>query len=447
MDDVPDRKEATRSRLGGRRLFSLGGRRQQGNTRRMSWWSKLRDGVIGRREQRAEGPSSRPAKWLAADDAGNPFDVPILDLMGNLSMISTSEDPEIASRSVSWRAGQHERLQWKLEGERIECDLSYGVAATLPDGMLFVPEAMEDKWVIAWRQGQIAAARSWSGETEAVAEARLADGELRVTSLTLAARCSLRAFGDPVATFDWLLKSHALGARIPLPVSAEGAELLRDVPLASFGPFGRRVFCAAVNYAPPASKQALRSDGALITAMQDGDAARVQRLVGEGHDLHAPSTFRGYTALHLAVVKGRADLVELLLSLGANPNQVADQKRLPLPLALVHQCSPQVLDLLLDAGAELEGADEKGFTALHAAAEVGNVAGIHYLLGKGAKLQARTTLGFSPLHIACALGHLDAARELVRHGADAAATSELGTPLDAARQEGKAEVVNWLESL
>lgn len=403
--------------------------------------------MAGRQREKPEGSGSKPAKWLAADDPGNPFDVPILDLMGNLKMISTSEDREQADRAVSWRAGQHERLEWQLEGERIACDLTYQAAAALPDGMLFVPEAMEDKWVIAWRKGQIAAARSWSGETEVIADARLEAGKLRVTSLTMAARCSLRSFGDPVATFDWLLKSHALGSRIPLPVSAEGAELLRDIPLASFGPFGRRVFCAAVDYAAPQSKGALRSDGALIAAVQEGDGERIKRLLGEGHDVRAPSTCGGYTALHLAVVKGRADLVEVLLSLGADVNQVADQGRMPLPLALVYEASPRVMDLLLDAGAQLEGSDDKGFTALHAAAEVGTVSGIRYLLGKGAKLQARTKLGFSPLHIACALGHLEAARELVRHGADVAAKSELGTPLDAARQEGKTGVVAWLESL
>lgn len=119
----------------------------------MSWWSKVRDGLVGRREEKPPGPSSQPAKWLAADDPGNPFDLPILDLMQNLKMISTSEDAEQASRAVSWRAGQHERLTWKLEGERLACDLRYPAAATLPDGMLFVPEAMEDKWVIAWRRG------------------------------------------------------------------------------------------------------------------------------------------------------------------------------------------------------------------------------------------------------------------------------------------------------
>ena len=73
--------------------------------------------------------------------------------------------------------------------------------------------------------------------------------------------------------------------------------------------------------------------------------------------------------------------------------------------------------------------------------------GVRHLLGKGAELQARTQLGLTPLHIACALGHLQAARELVARGADVAASSDLGTPLDAARQEGKAEMVAWLESL
>jgi ankyrin len=105
-----------------------------------------------------------------------------------------------------------------------------------------------------------------------------------------------------------------------------------------------------------------------------------------------------------------------------------------------------VIDLLLDRGADIEAADVKGFGALHAAAEVGSVTGIRYLLAKGAKIQAQTKNGLSPLHIACALGHIDATRELVERGADIAATSELGTPLEVARREGKGAVVAWLES-
>jgi hypothetical protein len=178
----------------------------------MSWWKRLSDRVFGRGRSTSEAPTSKPAKWLAAGDPVNPFGVAILDLMSNLELISATEDPTLASRSASWRPGQQERLDWTLEGERISCNLTYRAAPALPDGMLFVPTAMEEKWVIAWRSGQIAAARSWSGETEAVAETELESGRLRVTQLTISAKSSLRSFGDPVSTFDWLLKSHALGA-------------------------------------------------------------------------------------------------------------------------------------------------------------------------------------------------------------------------------------------
>jgi hypothetical protein len=413
----------------------------------MSWWKRLSDRVFGQGQGTPEAPTSKPAKWLGADDPGNPFGVPILDLMSNLELISATKDASLASRAVSWRPGQHERLNFTLDGERINCNLNYRAALALPDGMLFVPSAMEEKWVIAWRNGQIAAARSWSGETEAVAEAELQSGWLRVTKLTIATKSSLRSFGDPVSTFDWLLKSHALGERIPLPVSEEGAALLQAVPVASFAPFGHRTFCAAVDYSPPDSTRMLRSDGALIAAVQDADAALIKQLIAEGHDIHAPSTCAGYTALHLAVVKGRPELVQLLLDLGADPHRTADRMRTPLPLALVHNEEPKVMELLLDAGADLEASDDKGFSALHAAAEVGNVTGIRHLLRRGASIQARTQSGLSALHIACALGHIDAARELVRQGADVAAKSELGTVLDVARREKKDNVVAWLESL
>ena len=262
------------------------------------------------------------------------------------------------------------------------------------------------------------------------------------SSLTLASSSSLGGLGDPVGTFDWLIKSHALNERIPLPVSAEGAEILRGVPLASFGPFGHRCFCAAIDYAAPKSKRPLRSNGALIAAVQDRDANRIKQLIVDGNDIHAPSTFGGYTALHLAVMKGELELVKLLLELGADPNRQADEARTVLPLALVHGCNLQVVELLLEAGAHLEAPDDNGFRPLHAAAEVGSVPGIRHLLTRGVSLEAPTKRGLTPLHIACALGHLEAARELVSQGADPSAASDLGTPLEVARREGSDDVVH-----
>lgn len=412
----------------------------------MSFWEKLRGRFSGTPPDEPR-PASDRAVWLAADDKGNPFGVPILDLTRNLKMTSMTKDPEVASRSMSWKAGDHDRLTWDIEGESIPCDLEYAAASSLPSGMLFIPAAMEDKWVIAVKDGQVAVARSWSGETSVIADVVHSGERLRVTRLTVAHLSPLRSFGESVSTFDWLIKAHALGERIPLPVSAEGSGVLEAFPLSSFSPFGRRVFCAARDYSPPPSLRPLRSDGKLIAAVREGDAAQIQRLVAAGADVHAPATFAGYAALHIAIVKRLPALVRLLISLGADPNQAADAGTRPLMLAFVHGSDPEVVEALLEAGAALEGANDDGFRPLHAAAEVGSVSGIELLMAKGADIQARTKLGVSPLHIACALGHLDAARALHAHCADVRATSEHGTPLDAARSEGKPEVVAWLESL
>jgi hypothetical protein len=391
-------------------------------------------------------PPPTPALWRAADDPGNPFGVPIIDLMANLDMLSTTEDPQLAARSVSWRAGQHSRLSFEPSGETVECELTYAAAHPLPDGMLFVPAAMEDKWVIALQGERIAVARSWTGDTQVVADVRLTPGNLRIIRVTFTERSGLGTFGDPVAIFDWLMRAHALGQRIPLPVSQAGADLLRAVPLSAFAPFGHRAFCAAVDYELPRSERPVRSDGDLIAAVQDTDYARVTEIVRAGDAIGAESTCAGYSALHLAVVKGDLRLVQLLLALGANPNQQADQQRTPLPLAFVHDFQASIADALLSAGAELEAADAKGFCSLHAAAEVGSVAGIRYLKERGADWTAKTNQGLSPLHIACALGYLDAARTLVELGADVDAPSDLGSPLDVAKQEGKSEVIAWLAS-
>jgi hypothetical protein len=48
-----------------------------------------------------ERPCPEPAEWLAADNPGNPFGVPILDLTSNLGVTSTTKDLELAERSLS----------------------------------------------------------------------------------------------------------------------------------------------------------------------------------------------------------------------------------------------------------------------------------------------------------------------------------------------------------
>ncbi|MBL8742994.1 MAG: hypothetical protein JNK04_17920, partial [Myxococcales bacterium] len=187
-------------------------------------------------------------KWLEPGADGNPFDVRLLDLMANLGVTATTTDPAIAARSVSWRLGGQRDIDVHVEGTTHGCDLRYPAPRELPEGMLYRPRQMEDKWVIVYRDGRMAAARSWTGETKAVARARHDGDELVLSEVTFADNAGFDVYGDPVAAFDWLIRAHALGARIPFPASADGIAILAAVPLSGFPMYGRQLFCAAVDY-------------------------------------------------------------------------------------------------------------------------------------------------------------------------------------------------------
>ena len=216
----------------------------------MSWFRKL----FGSSKRPDESASAPRARWLEPDDPGNPFGVRLLDLMANLQMISTTQDPEIAARSMSWKPGMQRRVSIDLEGTSHPCDLQYPAAAELPDGLLYRPAQMEDKWVIAYREGRLAAARSWVGETKVVADTEHVGETLRLTRVTFAADSGFDVFGDPLRCFDWFMRTHALDERIPLPLSQEGAQRLFEAPLQGFSLFGRQLFCAAIDFEPDASR-------------------------------------------------------------------------------------------------------------------------------------------------------------------------------------------------
>jgi ankyrin repeat protein len=64
-----------------------------------------------------------------------------------------------------------------------------------------------------------------------------------------------------------------------------------------------------------------------------------------------------------------------------------------------------VVEYLLDEGADVDHADDDGFTALHFAAQVGRLDVAEVLFRSGAKLDARTNDGRTPADIATANGH------------------------------------------
>ena len=99
---------------------------------------------------------------------------------------------------------------------------------------------------------------------------------------------------------------------------------------------------------------------------------------------------------------------------------------------------------LIAQGADVNAAQGDGMTALHWAADLGNVELAQVLIGAGANLQATTRLGaFTPLHIAAENGDAAVVKVLLAAGANPRAASNLGgeTPLHFAAQSGSVEAV------
>jgi hypothetical protein len=397
----------------------------------MAWWSRW----FGRKpRERAPGPS---ASWIPADQ--NRFGVPVLDLIsitGNL--ISTSRNQDEAAMAVSWSGKLVADLALACTAVRtVSCELRYAADPGLADGWLYIPPAMEQKWAIAFRDGAIHLIRSWSGAVSAVGRARRDGGELVVEQVELA-DTALQTFGDPLATFDWVVRAHALGQRVPLPVDRDGAAMLEGTPLAVFSIFGPVAACAATSWSPPPPDRPLRAISDVVTAVRTEQEARVRALAAGGAALDTRSPVGGFTALHVAVIKGSVSLVRTLLELGADPNALADRRDSALITAVVHRAPLEVLDLLASRGADPAIANLDEFGMIHAIAETDRVEYLPWALQHGLDLEMRTRHGNTPLHIAAALGHVAALRALLDAGADRMAKEPGGrTARDIAQAENK----------
>ncbi|NKI95493.1 ankyrin repeat domain-containing protein [Rhizobacter sp. SG703] len=144
--------------------------------------------------------------------------------------------------------------------------------------------------------------------------------------------------------------------------------------------------------------------------LRDRSEADVIAFVRQQPELvNSPDAVSSEYALEQAVFFERCELVEVLLDLGADPNQLNDQGCLALHTAIeLFERSPDVasrlVDVLLARGADLEARGFPDFTALHRACAVNAIPIAITLIERGASLTASAEAwvdgGRTPLDVA-----------------------------------------------
>ena len=115
----------------------------------------------------------------------------------------------------------------------------------------------------------------------------------------------------------------------------------------------------------------------------------------------------GATPLHYAALDGNGDLIIMGMNARGDTYRNARVLRIINYASSVlhrtnrHNLNAEVLAALLDAGADLEAHNDRGYTPLHySASGYGDVAVLTVLLDAGADLEARDDYGNEPLHLA-----------------------------------------------
>ena len=187
-------------------------------------------------------------------------------------------------------------------------------------------------------------------------------------------------------------------------------------------------------------------------AVNKGNAKAVKRITSEGmvdinrlRRLKPKNKFHS-TLLCVAATCGFNNIVQLLLNAGADPDLQDSKGYTPLMSAIAYSIIPSILGkILLESGADPNRTDAHGQSPLSLAVMRSNTKLVKLLLDGGAEPNVADNFGYTPLLWAGSDGRKELTNQLLQAGADPNITNNFGrTPLIFAAGEGKSAVVKVL---
>lgn len=186
-----------------------------------------------------------------------------------------------------------------------------------------------------------------------------------------------------------------------------------------------------------------------LNAITKGDLPHFKSSLASGELNINCARFYGLTALTLAATENRQEMVEELLNRGAQVDNSNVFGRTALMMA-ARRGNVSMMKRLISHGADINHQDGAGLTALHCAVRSGNVEAVRALIGSGADINIADVNGDTPFALALegSEAHADVIGELIQAGADLnRVDSEGKTLLIVAVRNGHAKRVKCLVTL
>ncbi|MDA0811699.1 MAG: ankyrin repeat domain-containing protein [Verrucomicrobia bacterium] len=177
-------------------------------------------------------------------------------------------------------------------------------------------------------------------------------------------------------------------------------------------------------------------------ASHEGNADIVNALLSSGANVNEKS--KGMTALRIASLEGHKEIVKTLLDAGAEAN-AKDKEGMAALYVASQEGHKEIVKMLLDAEADVNAKDKEGRTALYETSQEGHKEIVKMLLDAGADVNAKDKEGRTALYETSLEGHEEIVKILLDAGADVNAETQTGTTaLYVASLKGHTEIVETL---